>query len=206
EAICYQDWYKAIELTSTLVVSSSITPDERQTFLNLRRDFYAHLKGNNKSGETVICERGQLSPLKTEGYQSSTPQFSSRSNHNTVNTPERYCYQIETNGYLQEVDPRCSDDTVRPSAASSSHQTNSRSSLWAVGARVEGNSIKGKLLNNGLATANNVTLTIRSQKDNQSEAVKTVAIDAVSAWSETEFVATFNHSPRNWMIEQISIN
>ncbi|MEM8614663.1 MAG: hypothetical protein AAGF93_21820, partial [Cyanobacteria bacterium P01_H01_bin.105] len=46
EAICYQDWYKAIELTSTLVVSSSITPDERQTFLNLRRDFYAHLKGN----------------------------------------------------------------------------------------------------------------------------------------------------------------
>ena len=206
EAVCYQDWYKAIEVSSTLIVSSNNTPDERQTLLDLRRKFYTYVKGGDKSEQFTSCDEKQPSSInaKTNREQSAAPRFS----NSAAGVPGRYCYQIEARGYVQEIDPRCSEEIIEStkSLSTPSAQTNDSSSVWTVGTRVEGNSIKGKLLNNGLTTANDVKLTIRSQKDDRSETVKTVAIDAVSAWSETEFVATFNQSPRNWMIEQISFN
>ncbi|MDV3353072.1 hypothetical protein D0962_35975 [Leptolyngbyaceae cyanobacterium CCMR0082] len=181
EAICHRDWYEAIELSSTLIASATITPDERQTLVELRRNLYGHLKDGAKPEETVSCKGIVKRPsiaTQTPLYEGATPRFSNR-NRSSV--------------------------SVGTTSVKALYGT-TLSSLWTVGTRVDGNSIRGTVLNNGLTAAKNVTLTIRSQQDDQSETIKTVAIDTVSPWSETDFVATFNHSPGNWMIESIEIN
>ncbi len=209
EAICYQDWYEAIELSSSLITSSKITPEHRQTLLDLRRNFYTYVKGDTaKPDEIVGCKEMQPSPAneQVQLYQgpAPTPRFSS----SISNTPGRYCYQRRISGGFDNVDYRCSNGATASfeTATASLRRVNTPTSIWTVGARVEGNSIKGTLLNNGLAAVRNITLTIRSRQDDKSDTVKTVAIDTVNAWSETEFVATFNHTPGSWLIESIEVN
>ncbi|MEM1255504.1 MAG: hypothetical protein AAGI69_23960 [Cyanobacteria bacterium P01_H01_bin.21] len=175
EAICYQDWYKAIEISGTLITSPTISPDHRQTLLELRRNLYAHAKGEGQSDEFAECNGKRLNAQERLS-QGPTPRFSNaRANK-------------------------------RSKLITSSYSVDALASLWTVGTRVEGNSIRGTVLNNGLSAANNVTVTIRSQQDEQSESVQTVDIDTIQPWSETDFVATFNHSPGDWKIESIQVN
>ncbi|ESA34558.1 hypothetical protein N836_16825 [Leptolyngbya sp. Heron Island J] len=183
EAICHQNWYKAIEVSSALITSPDITPEHRQTLLGLRHNFYAYVKGDDvKSDDLADCPGMQPLNQQAQLYKGPMPRFSNSSTTNTNQAP------------------------VSVSTEMPSYRTSTSTNVWAVGARVEGNSIKGTLLNNGLTTAKNVILTVRSQQDDQSEAIKTVVINTLKPWSETEFVATFNHAPGNWMIERIEIN
>lgn len=184
EAICHQNWYKAIEVSSTLITSPDITPEHRQTLLGLRRNFYAYVKGGDvKSDSIADCPGIQPSlPQQAQLYKGPMPQFSNSRATDTTPT------------------------SISVSTATPSYRASKPTNIWAVGTRVEGNSIKGTLLNNGLTTAKNVMLTIRSQGSEQSEAIETVVINKLNPWSETEFVATFNHVPGSWMIERIEIN
>ena len=175
EAICYQDWYKAIELSSSLITSPTISPEYRQTLLELRRNLYTYARGGGQPDELASCGGKQLS-VQEPLHKGPTPRFSSK----------------KTNSLSKSI--------------KSSYSVDAFASLWTVGARVEGNSVKGTVLNNGLSAANNVTVTIRSKKDEQSDAVQTVAIDSIQPWSETDFVATFSHSPGDWTIESVQIN
>ncbi len=208
EAICYQNWYKAIELSSRLITSSKITPEHRQTLLELRRDFYTYAKGNETNPDKIVgCQNLRSSSVNQprQGYQSPAPapRFSSSSS----NAPGRYCYQRRIRAGFDNADSRCSNGLSFVSETTVPlRRVNAPTSIWTVGARVEGNSVRGTLLNNGLAAVRGITLTIRSQQADQSEDVKTVAIDTVNAWSETEFVATFNHAPGNWLIESLEVN
>lgn len=178
EAVCLQDWYKAIEISSSLIASAKITPDERQTLLNQRRQFYTYTKGNFKADELSDCQSVKSPPSQfgSATYESPTPRFS----NNTAYS--------------------------RTTKATPPPQLNTLADLWTVGVRVEGNNITGTVLNNGLTTANNVTLTIRSQQEDQTESVRTVAIDTVQAWGEASFTTAFNDAPGSWTIERIEVN
>lgn len=179
QAICLKDWYGAIEVSSKLISSPTITPDYRQTLLDWRRQFYAHAQGKAANGEDHCAEaQAYKMEARSLNYQGPEPQFS----------PQRTATSIKEKGLLVS-DP-----------------VTTLSNIWTVGVRVEGNSIRGTILNNGLTTARNVTLTIRSQKKDNSEDIKKVAIDAVQAWDEAEFAAAFNDTPGNWMIESIEVN
>lgn len=209
EAICDQDWYRAIELSSTLITSSNITPEHRQTLLGLRHNFYTYAKGGElKPDEITNCQGIQPSSTKEQihAYTGPMPRFSSSV---AAYVSGRYCYPRELGGDFGDTSYRCSNKTpalAKTTTTVSPYRSSRPANVWTVGARVEGNSIKGTILNNGLTTAKNIILTIRSQRDDQSEAVKTVAIDTLKPWSETDFVATFNHTPGNWLIERIDVN
>lgn len=180
QAVCFKDWYKAIEVSSKLINSSTITPDYRQTLMDWRRQFYTHAQGSAEAKKTVSCAEIQSSLVgtKTPIYAGPEPRFSS----------QKTATSIKQDNFL------------------SSDPVTSLSNIWTVGVRVEGKNIKGTILNNGLTTANNVTLTIRSQQDDNSEDIRTVAIDTVRAWDEADFVAAFNDTPGSWLIESIEIN
>lgn len=211
DAICYQNWYEAIELSGQLITSSKITPEHRQTLLELRRNLYTYAKSAKATPDELIdCQESQIESVVSEQpqlfYEGPVPQFSK----GISNTPGRYCYQKRTSGDFDSLNYQCPNKETASidtkTTVLSQHRVNTPNSVWAVGARAEGNSVRGTLLNNGIAAVRNITLTIRSQQDNQSDTVTTVAIDNVNAWSETEFVATFNHAPGNWMIESIQVN
>ena len=178
EAVCFQDWYKAIELSSSLITSAEIAPDERQALLSQRRQFYTYVKGNFKVDGPSDCQDliASSSQLGTVTHESSIPRFSSSAAYSGV------------------------------AKATPSSPLNTLANLWTVGVRIEGNNIKGTVLNNGLTTANNVTLIIRSQQEDQTENVRTVAIDTVQAWGEANFTAAFNDAPGSWTIERIEVN
>ncbi|MGD1857925.1 MAG: hypothetical protein ACFB2W_27125 [Leptolyngbyaceae cyanobacterium] len=176
QAVCAKDWYRAIEVSSKLIASSTITPDYRQTLLDWRRQFYAHTQKTAAAAPNCTEFRAALGVAQSPAGPE--PRFSGSRSSRSVGT------------------------TGEPSSAQRDLLTN----IWAVGVRVEGNSIKGTVLNNGLTTANNVTLTIRSQQADRSENVRTVAIDTVQAWDETDFVAAFSDTPGSWMIESIQVN
>lgn len=180
QAVCFKDWYKAIEVSSKLINSPTITPDYRQTLLDWRRQFYTHAQGSDGAKKTVSCAEIQSSVVGTKApiYSGPEPRFSS----------QKTATSIKQDNFL------------------SSDPVTSLSNIWTVGVRVEGKNIKGTILNNGLTTANNVTLTIRSQQNDNSEDIRTVAIDTVRAWDEADFVAAFNNTPGSWMIESIEIN
>ena len=179
QAVCSKDWYKAIEVSSKLITSPNITPEYRQTLLDQRRQFYTHVQGNTKENGENNCSEFKSSLQETQklNYKGPEPRFSAR-----------------------QADVSKTEQLFSP--ASVTALTN----IWTVGVRVEGNSVKGTILNNGLTTARNVTLTIRSQQKDNSEDVRTVAVDTVRAWDEAEFVAAFNDTPGSWMIESIEIN
>lgn len=179
EAICFQDWYDAIELSSKLISSPTVSPDYQQKLLDWRHQFYAHISGEHKQNEMVSCEGLTPSPVKakTQPYQGLEPRFS----NDRITSPTQ---------------------TTAVSSAPASILAN----LWTVGVRIEGNSIRGTVLNNGWTHANNVILTIRSQQANQKTDIRTVSIDTVQAWGEADFVAAFNDAPGNWTIERIEIN
>ncbi|MBE9068131.1 hypothetical protein IQ260_15875 [Leptolyngbya cf. ectocarpi LEGE 11479] len=179
EAICFQEWYDAIELSSKLISSPTVSPDYQQKLLDWRHQFYAHISGEHKQNEMVSCEGLTPSPVKieTQPYQGPEPRFS----NDRITSPTK---------------------TTAVSPAPASILAN----LWTVGVRIEGNSIKGTVLNNGWSHANNVILTIRSQQANQKTDIRTVSIDTVQAWGEAEFVAAFNDAPGNWTIERIEVN
>ena len=179
QAICLKDWYGAIEVSSKLISSPNITPDYRQTLLDWRRQFYIHAQGKGSNAENRCAEaQASLVQPRSLPYQGPEPQFSS----------QRTATSIKNKGLL------------------ASDPVTTLSNIWTVGVRIEGNSIKGTVLNNGLTTAKDVTLTIRSQQKDNSENIKKVAIDRVQAWDEAEFVAAFNDAPGSWMIESIEIN
>ncbi|NEQ55525.1 MAG: hypothetical protein F6K11_36310 [Leptolyngbya sp. SIO3F4] len=179
QSVCSKDWYKAIEVSSKLITSPTVSPDYRQQLLDWRRQFYTHAKGGTKADEMPRCEEFQLSSAGKAIYQGPEPRFSS--------------------GQTAAV-------TTRQTGFISSRPVNALSDIWAVGVRVEGNSIKGTVLNNGLTTANKVTLTIRSRQKDFSEDIRTVAVDTVRAWDEADFVAAFSDTPSSWLIESIEVN
>lgn len=180
QAVCAKDWYKAIEVSSKLITSPNITPEYRQTLLDQRRQFYTHAQGNTKENEENDCSVFQSSLQTTNklSYNGPEPRFSAKKADISSKTEQLF----------------------------SSPPITALTNIWTVGVRVEGNSVKGTILNNGLTTARNVTLTIRSQQKDNSEDVRTVAVDTVRAWDEAEFVAAFNDKPGSWMIESIEIN
>jgi len=179
QAVCSKDWYKAIEASSKLVASPTITLDYRQQLLDWRHQFYIHARGGAKADEAPGCVEFQSSLTETNVsvYQGNEPRFSSKRT-----------------------------TSIRQSNLFPSVSTTVLTDIWTVGVRVEGNSIKGTVLNNGLTNANNVTLTIRSQQEDRSEDIRTVAIDTVQAWDEADFVAAFDDTPRSWLIESIEVN
>ena len=177
EAVCFQDWYKAIEISSSLIASPKITPNDRQTLLNWRRQFYTYAKGDPQTNKILNC-KGVKAPPRQFQSASPAPRFST----NTAAVSSR---------------------TIATTPSSPLHTL---ADLWTVGVRVEGNNIKGTVFNNGITTANNVTLTIRSQQEGQTENIRTVAIETVQAWGETDFVAAFNNAPGDWTIERIEVN
>ncbi|MEM6254887.1 MAG: hypothetical protein AAF821_18375 [Cyanobacteria bacterium P01_D01_bin.156] len=185
-AMCDQDWYQAIKLSSRLIVSPNVSPDYQKTLMEWRNHFYSYAKGNQKTDEIPSC--GELSARSIEtvqNFSSPAPQFSS-----TFASP------------VSSSAPRSSTDSFIRSSSSGRSPNN----LWTVGVRAEGNRIRGKLLNNGWNNFRNVTLTLRSRKVGHSTNVRTVAIDTVRAWSETEFVASFPEAPGSWFIETIEVN
>ncbi|MEA5466217.1 hypothetical protein [Leptothoe sp. PORK10 BA2] len=181
QAVCARDWYRAIEVSGTLITSPKITPDYRQQLLDLRHQLYTRAQGRSKGDEILSCAefKAFLAGTAPATYQGPEPRFSSKT---TVHT------------------------SVTTTAPLPSPSVTSLTNIWTVGVRVEGNNIKGIVLNNGLTPANNVTLTIRSQQEDFSEDIQTVAIDTVRPWDEAEFVAAFNDAPGSWMIESIEVN
>ena len=180
QAVCARDWYRAIEVSGKLITSSKITPDYRQQLLDLRRQFYTHAQGGTKADELPRCSefKASLEGTTAPSYQGPEPRFSSKAATNTA----------------------------KPKTPLPSLSVTSLANLWTVGVRVEGNNIKGTVVNNGLTPANNVTLTIRSQQEDYSEDIKTIAIDTVRPWDEADFVAAFTDTPGSWMIESIEVN
>ncbi|MBT9316466.1 hypothetical protein [Leptothoe spongobia] len=180
QAVCSKDWYKAIEVSSKLITSPTITPDYRQQLLDWRRQFYTHIQGGTKADAIPGCAefKAALADTKTPAFQGPEPRFSKK--------------KATTSGKTVAPFP------LDPVAA--------LTDIWTVGVRIEGNNIKGTIFNNGLTTANNVTLTIRSQQEDRSEDIRTVAIDTVRAWDEADFVAAFNDTPGSWLIESIEVN
>ena len=180
QAVCDKEWYMAIEVSSQLINSPTITPEYRQTLLNWRRQFYTHVQGKAKVKQASSCAEIQISLVGTNTpiYAGPEPRFSS----------QRAATSIKQNSLLLS----------EPVAA--------LSNIWTVGVHIEGKNIKGTILNNGITTAKNVTLTIRSQQNDNSEDIRTVAIETVRAWDEADFVAAFNDTPDSWMIESIEIN
>lgn len=179
QAICSQEWYTAIELSSKLISSPTVSPDYQQKLLDWRHQFYAHINGEPKRNEMVSCEGLTPSPVKakTQPYQGPEPRFSN-----------------------DRITPPSNTTAVLSAPASI------LANLWTVGVRIEGNNIKGTVLNNGWTHVNNVSLTIHSQQADQSADIRTVSIDTVHAWGEADFVAAFNDAPGNWTIERIEIN
>lgn len=180
QAVCTKDWYRAIEVSGKLITSSKITPDYRQQLLGLRRQFYTHAQGGTKADDLPRCAefKASLGNTPTLAYEGPEPRFSNK----TVT------------------------DTAKTTTPLPSLSVTSLANIWTVGVRVEGNNIRGTVLNNGLTPANNVTLTIRSQQEDNSEDIKTIAIDTVRPWDEADFVAAFNDAPGSWMIESIEVN
>lgn len=181
QAVCSKDWYKAIEVSSKLITSPTVTPDYRQQLLDWRRQFYTHAQGVAKADETSRCREFQLSftGARQTSYQGPEPRFSSK-------------------GAAAKLSRKVN--------LLSSDSITALTDIWTVGVRVEGNSIKGTVFNNGLTTAKNVTLTIRSQQEDRSEDIRTVSVDTVRAWDEADFVAAFNDTPGSWLIESIEVN
>lgn len=179
EAICFQEWYTAIELSSKLISSPTVSPDYQQKLLDWRHRFYDHINGEPKQGEMVSCEGLTPSPVKAQvqPYQGPEPRFS----NDRITSPTK---------------------TTTASSAPVSILAN----LWTVGVRVDGNSIKGTVLNNGWTHATNVVLTVRSQQADQEADIRTVSIGTVQAWGEADFVAAFSDAPGNWTIERIEVN
>lgn len=205
-AICNQDWFQAIELSGRLIISPKVSPDYRQKLVTWRNHFYTYVKGNERTDEVPSCEQLQASSLgeiQGQDYGGPYPRFSSTLASSGTSS-EDSCATSQANA---AVDCASSSEPLSTNFASSSSSTRGLATdLWTIGVRVEGNRIRGQLLNNGWNTFRNVKLIIRSQKLGNSTDVTTVALDTVRAWSETEFVAAFADSPGDWIIERIEVN
>lgn len=194
DAICEQDWYKAIELSGQLMISPKVLPEHRQKLVEWRRHFYTSLKSRTRTDKVPSCEQLWLSSpeeFQQQTYSGPIPRFSSISS-------------LSSSSFVSES-PLVSESVSNDVVSQPLNQDLSEN-LWTVGVRVDGNRIRGKLLNNGWNSFRNVKLTIRSQKIGRSTNVKTVALGQVRAWSETEFVAAFAESPKDWIIEKIEVN
>lgn len=204
-AICSQDWFQAIELSGQLIISPKVSPDYRQKLLTWRNHFYTYVKGNERTDEVPSCEELQASSLgeiQRQNYEGAFPRFSSTlASSGTASTS--YC----ATGQADAADCESNaSESVKANFVSPPSPTRELTDLWTIGVRIEGNRIRGQLLNNGWNTFRNVKLIIRSQKLGNSTDVTTVALDTVRAWSETEFVAAFSESPSDWIIERIEVN
>lgn len=198
-AICNQDWYQAIELSSRLIVSPKVSPEYREKLLTWRTHFYTSAQNSKAAEELPSCNQLQASSSgEIQRYAGPTPRFSSAGS--SVASQEQ-CVPGTDESCISVVNQPQREEFIRTPSAS-----NFNNNLWTVGVRVEGNRLRGKLLNNGWNTFRNVRLIIRSRELGHSTDIKTVALDTVRAWSETEFVAAFAESPGDWIIERIEVN
>lgn len=238
-AICGQDWYQAVELSSRLIISPKISPEYRQTLLEWRNHFYRYAKENAKTGEGPTCEQAKATPsgfVEQKVPAGPMPRFSPPLPVSVAAAEQKTCepsatasgalsdrtsvgYSFLTDSFigvnfvadeLMAEESDCSADTADAPTANETYSPQLSSTplknLWTVGVRVDGNNIKGRVLNNGWNTFQNVNLILRSRRLGNSTNMKTVAIGTVRAWSETEFVAAFADGSSDWIVERIEVN
>lgn len=200
QAICFQDWDSAIELSSNLISSSGITPEHRQTLVDWRHRFMDYARDKNSFDKIPNCERVQPRSvdIKVQAYGGPAPRFS-RTN-TLADAP--VCYMERSDGQIVNLSYMCGSNatpTVEVAALPSSQSSN-LSDLFTFGVRAEGRTVIGNIWNSGLTPANNVKITIRAQQTGRSKEKREVVIDRIGVRGEADFVASFNHIPENWSI------
>ena len=105
QAICLQDWNKAVELSSNLIASSTITPEYRQTLVDWRHRFSDYARDKTSFDKIPDCEGAQQRSvdIKVQSYQEPGPRFSSRASLAT--TP--VCYIELDNGRAYDMGHLC---------------------------------------------------------------------------------------------------
>ena len=99
QAICFQDWDSAIELSSNLIASSAITPEHRQTLVDWRLRFMDYSR--DKTSFDKIPDCGEIQPravdIKGQAYRDPSPSFSSKTPVAAA-SHGYYCYQVHNSG------------------------------------------------------------------------------------------------------------
>ena len=109
QAVCFQDWDRAVELSSHLIASPSITPEHRQTLVNWRHRFSKYATSQTKFNTIPNCEGVRPSPVDIKVQPAPIPRFSNQ----TDQLSEYYCYQVEPNGYVQSLEHICAGKAPR---------------------------------------------------------------------------------------------
>ena len=107
-AICFQDWDRAVELSSHLIASPSITPEHRQTLVSWRHRFSNYATSQTKFNTVPNCEGVGPSPIDIKVQTAPLPQFSNQNQSSSY-----YCYQVEPNGYVQNLEHICAGKAPR---------------------------------------------------------------------------------------------
>lgn len=106
QAICFQDWHKAAELSSQLIASPGITPDHREELIDWRYRFSDYAMEGRKFDTIPNCESVQrlAIEIKVQSSQESTPRFSGNT---YAYASDYYCYQVTRTGYVQNLEHMC---------------------------------------------------------------------------------------------------
>lgn len=108
QAVCLQDWDKAIALSSNLITSSTITPEYRQTLVDWRHRFIDYSRDKTRFAKAPGCEsaRPYSVELKVEVHQNHAPRFS---RSHTTYSPKLNCYYVEPGGHVRNLQHICSN-------------------------------------------------------------------------------------------------
>ncbi|MEO1400854.1 MAG: hypothetical protein AAFV72_06310 [Cyanobacteria bacterium J06635_1] len=110
QAICYQDWNKALEIASLIIASSAITPEYRQNLVDWRYRFSNYSDTNTKFDNIPNCA-GVAPPAPPsqplgQVYPSDVPQFSPY-----TSDPGYACYITYSNGQTVNLARLCGNAT-----------------------------------------------------------------------------------------------
>ena len=75
QAICYQDWDSATDLSSLLITSPTITPEYRQHLVDWRHRFIDYSRAKTRFSRIPNCGRVDIQ-IKPQVQNYPTPQFS----------------------------------------------------------------------------------------------------------------------------------
>ncbi|MBT9312264.1 hypothetical protein [Leptothoe kymatousa] len=121
QAICFQDWNSAIELSSTLMASDTITPEYRHNLVNWRNRFSHYSRGDISFTKIPGCEGRQSRgiDIQVQPYGEATPRFSVRPSY-VAHPPA--CY-IDMHGRVKNLTYMCGHGPINRHLAAQAHNS-----------------------------------------------------------------------------------
>jgi hypothetical protein len=109
-AICFQDWNKAVEMTSLLMATPTITLEHRQTLVTWRSRFSNYALANTRFNRIPNCQAVEPPVINTKAlyqpWSATLPRFSEYAQRLL---PEYYCYWITDQGQTINLESVCSN-------------------------------------------------------------------------------------------------